>query len=122
MAGDIITVVSYDDYNAKKSSNNNSTKNNNNTDNPKKEFLTDTLDKKLGIRNISAFVDMWNTINKKENAKAEQKSLFSGLLDLRETDEKRITQLGYLFDNIGRQGKQMINNQVVQDSLNPLST
>jgi hypothetical protein len=113
LAGDIITVAYYD-YAAYTSKYNSSTTNNG-TNNPKKEFLTDTLDKKLGIRNISAFIDMWATIDKKDNPVDEQKSFFISLLDVQETDDKKITQLRYLFDNIARQGKQMIDNQMVQD-------
>jgi hypothetical protein len=118
VAGDIITVAYYGDVGNTSKSNSSATTNNPNnkgTNNPKKEFLTDTLDKKLGIRNISAFVDMWDTVDKKENPKGEQKSFFISLLDVQETDDKKITQLGYLFDNIARQGKLMIDNRVVQD-------
>jgi len=117
LAGDIITIAYYGDA-AYSSKYNSSTTNNSNkdTNNPKKEFLTDTLDKKLGIRNISAFIDMWDTIDKKENPLGEQKSFFISLLDVQGTDDKKITQLSYLFDNIARQGKQMIDNQMVQDA------
>ncbi|MFZ0512586.1 MAG: hypothetical protein WAM14_13340 [Candidatus Nitrosopolaris sp.] len=63
LAGDIITVIY---YGGPGFSSKNISSTTNSLNNPKKEFLTDTLDKKLGIRNISAFIDMWDTIDKGE--------------------------------------------------------
>jgi hypothetical protein len=68
LADDIIIVAYCSDVGGKLKKNNND--NTSSTNIAKKEFLTDTLEKKLGIRNISAFVDIWDTIN--INPKDEQ--------------------------------------------------
>lgn len=82
-----------------------------------KEFLSDILDDKLGIRTISAFINIWSDItSKKENQINEQKVFLSNLFDFDDTDDKKFILSKYLFENISKQGKTMINNSITKYS------
>ncbi len=76
------------------------------------EFLSDTLDEKLGIRTITSFIDIWENIStKKENEINAQRIFLNGIFNFDE-DDKKFIQSKYLFDNIVKQGKAMINNSI----------
>ncbi len=83
-----------------------------------KEFLSDLLDDKLGIRTISSFLNIWDSItSKKENGINEQKVFLSNLFNFADTDDKKFIQSKYLFENIAKQGKNMINNRIAKYSI-----
>jgi len=80
-------------------------------DSKDKEFLSDILDEKLGIRTISSFINIIDT-NKKTNGTDEYKLFLSSLFNLDEKDQKKYIQIKYLFENIVEQGKIMIKNSI----------
>jgi hypothetical protein len=88
-----------------------------------KEFLSDALDDKLGIRTISSFIDMWNSItSKKENGINEQKMFLTSIFDFADKGEEKFIQTKYMFDNIVKQGKAMINNRIAVYPIDEVST
>ena len=106
LIGDIIVDKRNDSSDISKSSSNG------------KEFLSDILDDKLGIRTISAFINIWDTItSKKENGINEQKVFLSNLFNFDDTDDKKFILSKYLFENIAKQGKTMINNSITKYSI-----
>ena len=75
--------------------------------------LSDILEDKLGIRTISSFINIWDSItSKKENGTNEQKVFLSNIFNFADTDDKKFIQSKYLFENIVKQGKTMLNNSI----------
>jgi hypothetical protein len=72
---------------------------------PEKRYLNEVLNEKLGIRTISALVEVWKDVRKKN--KEEQEPFFEDL-SLCYNNRRNSDSLFYLFDNIVKQGKLMI--------------
>lgn len=87
--------------------------NNSNIAEEKKKILSDILEDKFGIRTISSFIDLWTNIdNQKEKVEDEQKAFLCNLFDIKDNDANKIIQAKYLFENIAKQGKIMLNNSI----------
>ncbi len=97
-----------------------------NTDPKNKEFLNDIIDEKLGIRTISSFIDLGNTIaDKKLNGTDEYKLFLSSLFNFdgnNEKDQNKYIQAKYTFENIVTQGKKLLSNYIQKYDLDDLAS
>jgi hypothetical protein len=78
-----------------------------------KKFLSDVLEDKYGIRTISSFIDLWTSVSlQKERGEDEQKVFLCEIFNIKDNDLSKITRGKYLLENIVKQGKIMLNNNI----------
>ncbi len=75
-----------------------------------KKYLNDLLEEKLGIRTMSALLDLWKDI--KDDDKETQKSFFRSI-DPPNYDETKLDRWYYLFKNIINQGDKLRDRKSV---------
>jgi hypothetical protein len=85
-----------------------------------KKFLSDVLEDKFGIRTISSFIDLWTNVSlQKEKVEEEQKAFLCEIFNIKDNELNKITRSKYLLENIVKQGKIMLNNNINGHSVEP---
>ena len=78
-----------------------------------KKFLSDILEDKFGIRTVSSFIDLWTNVSlPKEKMEDEQKAFLCEIFNIKDNDINKLIRSKYLIENIVRQGKIMLNNNI----------
>jgi len=83
-----------------------------------KKLLCDVLEEKLGIRSMSSLIDLWTNISSpREKVVVEQKTFLCDLFNIQESESNKIIRTQYLLENTVKQGKIMLNNNIIGHNL-----